>query len=365
MKVLMIEHFLPDNTYTLELGRELKNHCDLTIFCKRNVRVQEGGINWKPKFYSGGKNKIAARMDYGVSLLSISETIRKGQYDVVHVQTFKNAEFEMKLYYGLKKYFKKFVYTVHNVLPHEENPKDKKLYKEFYEFCDELIVHNNSSKKCLIESFHVPEDKITVIPHGTYQAHTLPRKIRDDSQVKNFLQFGFIRKYKGIDILMEAIALIAPEKRKNMHFTIAGKQYEKLDGTDYQARIQELGIGDCVDFLSGHIPDDQLPGLFANADFLLFPYREVYGSGALLMAYSYGKPVIVSDIPTFREETEDGRTGLLFKSEDSQALADAILEAAKCSSKDIKEYQSAIHELITEKYNWKKSAAKTVKIYEK
>lgn len=361
----MIEHFLPDNMYTLELGRELKNYCDLTIFCKKNVKVQENGIKWANRFYPGGKNKVAAVIDYGFSLLNIAKTIRKGNYDIVHVQTFKNIKFEMELYYRLRKYVKKFVYTVHNVLPHETNPKDRELYRKFYEFCDELIVHNDSSLKCLMESFAVPREKISVIAHGTYQTQIFPPKRKDDSLRTNFLQFGFIRKYKGIDVLLEAIALIEPDKRKHLHFTIAGKQYLKLDDTDYKARIRSLGIEDCVSFLQGHIPDEKLPKLLGDADFMLFPYHNIYGSGALLMAYSYEKPVIASDIPTFREETDHGRTGFLFESENPQALAKAILEAAGCSSSQMEEYQSAIHELKSEKYNWKKSAAKLVKVYQK
>lgn len=363
MKVLMIEQFLPENMYTLELGRELKNFCDLTIFCKKSAKVQESGIKWVPEFYPGGKNKIAAMAEYGASLLRIAETIRKGHFDIVHVQTFKNAKLEMKLYYRLRKYIKKFVYTVHNVLPHEADPGDRKIYKEFYEFCDELIVHNEATKNCLMENFSVAEAKISVIAHGTYQTQAPDSKMREDSPVTQFLQFGFIRKYKGIDILLDAIALIAPEERRRLHFTIAGKQYTKLDDTDYKARMQSLGIEDCVELLQEHIPDNQLPELFRDADFLLFPYRNIYGSGALLMAYTYGKPVIASDIPTFREETEDGKTGFLFKSESPKALAEAILAAAKCSPQQVGEYRAVIHELVTEKYNWRKSAAKIIEVY--
>lgn len=360
----MIEHFLPDNLYTLELGRELKNHCDLTVFCKKNARPQESGITWVPEFYPGGSNKAAAMVSYGASLLKIAAAIRKGNFDVVHVQTFKNAGIEMRLYFRLRKYFKKFVYTVHNVLPHETTPKDKRLYQKFYGFCDELIVHNESSKKCLMEAFSVPGEKISVIAHGAYQRNLPPQNRRDDSRV-HFLQFGFVRKYKGIDILLDAVALLPPEKRKNLKFTIAGKQFEKLDDTDYGARIRELGIETCVDFLPEHIPEEKLPELFADADYMLFPYRQIYGSGALLMAYTYGKPVIASDLAAFREETQGGKTGLLFAREDPQALADAILAAADCDPERYKGYQTAIRELVAEKYNWEKSAAKTDEVYEK
>ena len=361
----MIEHFLPDNLYSLELGRALKNHCDLTIFCKRNIQVRENGITWIPEFYPGGKKKAIAMIEYGRSLLKLAKTIRTGQFDVVHVQTFKNARIEMWLYYRLRKYVKKYVYTVHNVLPHETTPKDKRIYQKFYEFCDALIVHNEASKNCLLEEFSVSEAKISVIAHGAYQMHLPPQNKKDEGQTVHFLQFGFIRTYKGIDILLSAIALIAPEKRQNLKFTIVGKQYRKLDDTDYDAKIRELGIESCVDFLPEHIPEEKLPELFADADFVLFPYRQIYGSGALLMAYTYGKPVIASDIAAFQEETACGKTGFIFESENPQALSDSILAAAACSSEQYQEYQAAIQKLVAEKYNWEKSVVKTVEVYQK
>lgn len=215
-----------------------------------------------------------------------------------------------------------------------------------------------------METFSVPEKKISVIAHGAYQLHSSRQKMKDSISVIQFLQFGFIRKYKGIYIVLDAVALIAPEKRKNIRFAIAGKQYSKIDDTDYQGKIKMLGIEDCVSFLPGYIPDEKLPELFKNTDFMLFPYRNVYGSGALLMAYTYEKPVIVSNIPTFREETEDRRTGFIFESENPQELANTILRAAECSSKQIQNYQEAMREMISEKYNWRKSAAKLAEVYQ-
>lgn len=365
MKVLMIEHYLPDSIYSLELGRELKNYCDLSILCRENAGVQEEGITWLPYFYAGGSGKIKAMTSYGMSLNRLAAVIRKGNYEVVHIQTFKNAKYEIPLYYKMRKYFKKLVLTVHNVLPHEVTASDKQMYGAFYNFCDELIVHNHASGKCLVDTFHIPESKITVIPHGAYQTHLTRKAEKIEDGMKYFLQFGVIRKYKGIDILLEAIALLEPEKRKNLRFLIAGKQYSKLDNTDYQKKIRELGIEECVTFREEHISDEEIPKLFGQTDFVLFPYRNIYGSGALLLAYTYNKPVIASDIPTFLEETDQGRTGLLFESENPRALADAVWKAAGSSQEQMEKYQTAITELVEEKYNWKISAVKTAEVYQK
>lgn len=396
MKVLMIEHFLPDSIYTLELGRKLKKYCELTIICKKSARQTEGAIKWMPVLYPGGKMKLAAFSEYFISLLRTAFIIYRGRFDVLHIQDFKDIRFELPLYLGLRKHYGKLIYTVHNVLPHEDRDRSLMLYAKLYAASDALIVHNETSKEKLLGSFPCSREKIHVIPHGAYEIH----KQADDERIsiyalgesktgkgtsnisqgqaldseahrqdiklkKVFLQFGFIRKYKGIDILLNAIALIPEEVRKNLRFIIAGKQYEKLDPTDYKREIEELGIEEQVSFINEHIPEDRLDALFSKADFVLFPYRHIYGSGALLMAYTYGKPVIVSDISAFMEETDNGSTGLVFKNGSPEALAEAIVKAATSDDETIRLYASNISRMVEEKYNWAISAEKTAEIYKK
>ena len=77
MKVLMIEHFLPGSIYTLELTRELKRYCDLTVFCREDAGVQEEGIRWMPRWYPGGKTRVGAAFAYGMSLFALGKMIRE------------------------------------------------------------------------------------------------------------------------------------------------------------------------------------------------------------------------------------------------------------------------------------------------
>ena len=117
--------------------------------------------------------------------------------------------------------------------------------------------------------------------------------------------------------------------------------------------IRDLGLEDTVDLIKKHIPDEELDALYRQADICLFPYRDIYGSGALLMAYSYGKPVITSDIPAFREETQNGKTGILTAGGDPEKLKEAILKAADWSRKEYLDDQKEIEKLTEEKYSWK------------
>lgn len=366
MKVLMIEHFLPESSYTLELGKALKNQTELTIFCRKGAAVSMNGIHWIDGFYQGGKSKLPAMISYLCGLEKLRREICKNHYDIVHVQSFKKASVEIPFYLKLKKREHFLVHTVHNLLPHEAVTADYERYRRFYHACDLLLVHNQHCKRLLMEQYQIAEARICVMPHGAYtMLETMNQQKKPETTKIHFLQFGIFRKYKGIDLLLEALALIPEEQRKRLHVTIAGAQFPKLDATDYEAQIKQLGLQELVTLRRGHIPDEELKVLFGKADFCLFPYRNIYGSGALLMAYSFGKPVLASDIPVFAEETDAGKTGLLFFSEKPEALKAAILEAADWSKKRYTACTEQIDRLVKQKYNWNHSAEILAEAYEK
>ena len=276
MKVLMVDQFLPNSVYVVELCRELRKYAKITIFCKKNAGTDLDGVIWKDKLYAGGKGKMAAVWEYGKGLFRLQKEIKKGSYDVVHVQSFKDAKYEIPLYCKNKKYIPRLVHTVHNLLPHEASAGDRELYSRFYNCCDLLVVHNEYCRQLLMKEYQIPEEKICITPHGSY---TQIRKEENtdfgltDRKIR-FLQFGILRPYKGVDILLKALAQIPAEKREKIQVIIAGAQHPKLDPTDYGAMIRDLGLEDTVDLLKKHIPDEELDALYRQADICLFPYRD-------------------------------------------------------------------------------------------
>ena len=361
MNVLLIEHFSPGNSYSEELTKQLCHYETVSVACKSNARNFGENVQQLRVLYSGGEKKAAAAIKYILGLIRLNREIKSGKYQIVHIQTFKNARIEIGLY---KKACKgiKVIHTVHNLLPHEARESDRKLYTDFYSFCDALIVHNEECKRQLIESFHIENTKIHVIPHGAYSIEPEEITLKKNNKI-HFLMFGIIRHYKGVDIFLEAISKIPVSERKNMEFLVAGKQYGNQNSVDYQAMINDLGISDCTKLINERIDDKELPKLFGWTDICVFPYREIYGSGALLMAYAYGKPVIASDVPVFVEETDGGRTGILFKSENSSELAKAIQTSAKRTDVETCKVKKNIAELVDAKYNWTVSAKKTSDVY--
>ncbi len=365
MKVLMIEHFLPSNLYTKELCKYLSKDASVTVLTRKEYK-DDGMVGWNVKpclCRSNSSNKIASCVSIFIGWIRIIEELCAGKYDIVHVQTFKVDSVEMLIY----KLFAKgrLVHTAHNILPHEATAKDKKKYGSFYRKCNLIIVHNEYSKKLIVEEYGF-SDKIHVIPHGIYESqqssiNTVSHIV--DSQKIEFLQLGMIRKYKGVDILLKALSLLDDTVKNKIHVTIAGRQYKALDDTNYEKMIEDYKLESVVSFTPQRVEDKEMDRLFRNADVCVFPYREVYGSGALLMAYTYKKPVIVSDIPALAEETSNGLTGILFKNEDIDSLKEAIEKFVDMSADEVENFSKNVERLVIEKYNWKHSADELISCY--
>lgn len=176
---------------------------------------------------------------------------------------------------------------------------------------------------------------------------------RTDGLIR-FLNFGIIRDYKRVDLLIEAACLLFERGYKNFRVLIAGgcNDWE----THYAPTIRypemfELDIR--------RIPNEEVADLFAKSDYFIMPYQDIAQSGAITVAFQYNVPTIVSDIPQFKEFVEDGKTGLVFKTEDAGALADKlqyVMENHQNIYRQLKQNQADFvqHELsiesIIEKY---------------
>jgi glycosyltransferase involved in cell wall biosynthesis len=133
------------------------------------------------------------------------------------------------------------------------------------------------------------------------------------------LFLGFIRPYKGVDVLLRAIAKL---KDIDLHLHIAGECWLGPDALRQQ--VEDLGIGDRVTLDLRYLGDEEVSGLLALADALVLPYREASGSGVAALALQYEKPVVATRVGGLIEYVVDGKTGYLVEPEDSDALAAGI-----------------------------------------
>ena len=241
----------------------------------------------------------------------------------------------LMLYYKLLG--KKVVLTAHNVNAGRRDSKDSLLNRLTLEFqyglADHIFVHTKKMKNELVERFHVGKTAVTVIPYGINNAvpytdlTSVEAKqrlgIRNDERTVLF--FGAIKPYKGLEYLVAAFQQIAAA-REDCRLIIAGER--KKGSEEYLNAIQQ-SIGrdpsrEQVIQKICFIPDDETEMYFKAADVAVLPYTEIFQSGILFLAYSFGLPVISTDVGSFADDIIEGRTGLVCKPRDSNDLAAAI-----------------------------------------
>jgi len=143
--------------------------------------------------------------------------------------------------------------------------------------------------------------------------------VKDEQKIIRFLNFGIIREYKRVDLLILAGDLLFERGYKDFRILIAGscnEWQEKYAPMIKNPDIFELDIR--------RIPNEEVANLFVKSHYFVMPYQDIAQSGAITVAFQYNIPTIVSDIPQFKEFVEDHKTGLMFRSEDAVSLADTM-----------------------------------------
>jgi D-inositol-3-phosphate glycosyltransferase len=268
----------------------------------------------------------------------------------------------LMLYY--KALGKKVALTAHNVNQARRDAKDSLLNRLTlriqYRLCDHMFVHTKKMKNELCQDFGVIEKAVTVIRHPINNAFPdtevtpveAKRKLglRDDE--KAILFFGRIRPYKGIEHLLTAFRSLAAN-RSNYRLIIAGEP--KKGSEEYRNEIEQTAKTefalDQIILKIQFIPDEEMELYLKAADVLVLPYKEIFQSGVLFLAYSFGLPVVATDVGSFREEIVEGRTGFLCQPGDPAELAKAIekyfasdlYENLKVRRQELKDYAEANH----------------------
>ena len=187
---------------------------------------------------------------------------------------------------------------------------------------DAVIVHTVQAEARLAALGLTPSS-VHRLPHGmlhrAQHASPEPRSRRNDSRLR-LLQFGKIRAYKGVDVLLDALAQLAPEDRARLHVRIVGRPY--IDTSPLRKFVHEHGLEMTVEFRFDFVDEEEISELFANTDAALFPYREIDASGVAMTAVAYGLPVLASAVGGFSEQFRDGREARLVPPGDAVSLAE-------------------------------------------
>ena len=220
----------------------------------------------------------------------------------------------------------KIIALVHNMIPHEPNVLDKILPPYFVKSMDGFMALSESVVKD-IEKFDKRNCPKRFSPHPIYD-HYGERLSRETAlsllnlspDYRYVLFFGFIRAYKGLDLLLGAFA-DERLRQQNVKLVVAGEFYG--DPEPYYKQIKDLGIEDRVVLCTDFIPDGEVNRYFSAADIVAQPYKTATQSGVTQIAFHFEKPMLVTNVGGLPEIVPDGKIGYVTEP-DAKQIADAL-----------------------------------------
>ncbi len=233
-------------------------------------------------------------------------------------------------YHALLKRLKhtKVLFTCHNVFPHERFPFDHRLTKAVLAKGDYFVVHSGLDEADLYSikpgavaaaAVHPAFNHFRVAGLTAQQARQ-KLGIAPDENVLLF--FGFVRKYKGLHTLLDALPQILA-RLQNTRLLVVGDFGG--DKEDYTGKIARLGVAANVDIYDGYIPDGEVAQYFLASDLAVLPYESATQSGIVQIAYDFGKPVVATDVGGLPEVVQNGKTGYVVPPQNPAMLADAVV----------------------------------------
>ena len=263
----------------------------------------------------------------------------------------------------------KVVSILDNVIPHEPHFWDKWLIRYFIRSVDHFIAMSESvredCRKFLPAQRH---DAVSFNPHPLYDnfGEAVPkdeaRKFLNLPQDKTILLFfGFIRDYKGLDLLMRAYAKTITNHQSpitNLLLVVAGEFYN--NGAQYSELEKELHLEGTIEWRTDFIPDDKVRYYFSAADLIVQPYKTATQSGVTQIAYHFERPMLVTNVGGLAEIVPNGKVGYVC-AVDENDIANALSSFAQMDPKQRDKQFTANIQTQKQKYAW---SAMTAKIYE-
>jgi glycosyltransferase involved in cell wall biosynthesis len=267
--------------------------------------------------------------------------------------------------------------TAHNINASKRDSTDTLLnrltLKIQYRLADHIFVHTEKMKSELNGEFGIRRAAITVIPFGINNSvpntgltpQQAKRRLGISDGEKTILFFGRIAPYKGLEFLVAGFQQIT-KRNTGYRLIIAGKPKKGAEAylEEIQRTIRRDGNWERVITKIEHIRDEETELYFKAADVLALPYAQIYQSGVLFLAYSFGLPVIATDVGSFDADIVEGRTGFLCKPGDPVDLArTAETYFASDLYKQLDQRREDIRDYGNERHSWGSAGELTLNVY--
>ena len=351
-RIFMMDLWATVPYYTAYLSRALLNqranlqvgsisyYLDPTCFSSRGIKLDPGALDVVGKFRLPRlPRRILKLLESILNLSALTLRFLLSPPDIVHVQYLPMLQSRLPLDLWFVQFCRrrgsKIVLTVHDLLPHDSGDAHRQTFRDLYRMVDGIICHSGNISTRLQAEFSVPEEKITVIPHGPF-FYDLPAS-NSEQTLRSFnlepgkllvLWQGIIFPYKGTDLLLNAWQHVEASNA-NASLLIVGTGAPEF-AEQIRDQISRLGLKHAHLHLR-FISTEELVALYRAAGIVVYPYRAITTSGALATGLALGKTIVASNLPVFRELLTDRENALLVDPNNSAELADALIKLSSDS----------------------------------
>ncbi len=221
----------------------------------------------------------------------------------------------------------RILFLCHNVVPHETSPLDRFLSRIAFSIADSFLVQSGEDRDNLLRIKKRP--RVALNPHPIYDFFEKAGLTRDEARQKIgageerlILFFGYIRPYKGLKFLLEAMPEI--HDKTGASLLVVGEFYEPSD--PYIEMVRRSGVVEAVRFVDRYVGNEEVEAFFTASDVVVLPYVSATQSGIVQIAIFFDRPVIVTGVGGLPEVVTQGRTGFVVPPSDADAIAKAVIE---------------------------------------
>jgi len=346
-------------------------YLDPDCFSSRGIKVDPGLVDVVGRFpLPRVPRRVLKLSEALVNLSALYARFLVSPPDVIHVQVLPMLKWRLPLDFWFLEFCRKrgskIVLTVHDLLPHDTGEAHKKTFLELYRMVDRLICHSDHIRARLVAEFSMPEEKVSVIPHGPFfydmpaASSDMPPGFEQKPGTVLVLWQGIIFPYKGIDLLLRAWQRVEAHDGDCRLAIVGTGAPELLE--EIREQVKSLGLKR-VQLEPRFVSARELVALYRAADVVVYPYRAITTSGALATGLALGKTIVASDLPVFREILTDRESALLVDPEDADVFADALTSLVQDAG--LRErLAGAVRAMDFGEQSWTSIAKKTVQAYE-
>ncbi len=381
-RIYMLDLLATVPYYTAYLSRALLHlGADLTIgsityyldpdcFSSRDLRIDPGALNLVGRFpLPRLLRRVLKLIEAAINLAALAIRFSRSPPDVIHVQYLPLITWKLPLDLWLLKYARrlgsKIVLTVHDLLPHDSDDKHQAVFNDLYHFVDHLICHSASIQQRLVSEFHLDPARISIIPHGPFfydlpvqEAGPILTKFGVPAASCLVLWQGLVFPYKGVDLLLDAWQSVEQADDKAFLVVAGTGDAGLLLALRQQAAALNLKR---VHLYQHFITTPELVALYRAAQVIVYPYRAITTSGALATGLAFGKTILATDLPVFREQLHDGENACLVPAE-KKLLSEALIRLL--SDEPLrKSFSAKIEALGFAESSWQDIARQTLSAY--